>query len=328
MPFSALTGNSSLIGRLARLSRSGQVPPSLLFTGPPGVGKLRAAITLAQAQNCARDDGDACGACPPCLRIERHEHPDVRVVGPEGKGGQIKIEKIREIVADAPFRPFEGRRRVSIVDASERMNVHTANAFLKTLEEPPPWLILVLVTENAAALPVTILSRCQTYRFAPLDVKDVEKLLVEQHDLEPDRAALLAALSGGSLKKALDFEQEELHELREEALKLLAIVSERPEQQELVKAAERLAKHDDLAVVLRLLVGLARDAAVTRSGGTALHRDLSERLELVARHAPPEAWLRAQEAVEQALVDIKERYLNKRITLNQLFLSLSRRAPS
>ena len=134
VPFSDLIGNAAVVSRLARIARSQQIPGSLLFSGRPGVGKLQAAVALAQALNCGSASSDGCGRCSTCVRIARDEHPDVRVLKPEGRGGQIKAEGVREALAQIPFRPFEGRRRVIILADAERMNPTTANTLLKTLE--------------------------------------------------------------------------------------------------------------------------------------------------------------------------------------------------
>src|SRR3972149_1625514 len=114
----------------------------------------------------------------------------------------------RDAIAEIPFRPFEGRRRVIIVADAERMNPTPANTLLKTLEEPPPWATLILVTANEAALLPTILSRCQIFRFSPLAPEELEALLVARHALTPDRAALLPAGAGGGRARALELRDE------------------------------------------------------------------------------------------------------------------------
>ncbi len=184
MTFESLVGNRALVSRLERMAACDTVPPSLLFAGPSGVGKLATALTLAKAQNCLTLTGDACGECSACVRIERGDHPDVRIARPEGAGHKLKTESVRRIVSESPFRPFEGRRRVSIFVDAERMNPTAANTLLKTLEEPPPWAIFILITSNAAALLPTILSRCQVYRFAPLAIDDLNEQLVAHHEID------------------------------------------------------------------------------------------------------------------------------------------------
>lgn len=323
MPFGDLTGNAAVVGRLARMASSGRVPPSLLFTGPPGVGKLQAAKTLAQALNCEKRDGDACGLCPPCLRIAKEEHADVRVVQPEGAGRQLKVEGVRQIVSEAPFRPFEGRHRVAILVDAERMNPTAANTLLKTLEEPPPWAVLVLVTANETALLPTILSRCQILRFAPLGAEEIVDLLVSRHDVPAERAVLLAALSGGSLSRALELEEEPLTDLRDEAFRLASVAAKGGREQELVPWADALSKDARLLLLLQLLLGIVRDVASRAAGGEVVHQDREKEIETLTRSAPIGVWLRAYSLAEEALEDLRDRYLNKRITLSRLLSELT-----
>ena len=323
MPFAELIGNAAITGRLTRMAASGRVPPSLLFIGPPGVGKLQAATTLAQALNCRRDDGDACGVCPACERIAKGEHADVRIVAPEGAGRQLKVEGVRQIVSEAPFRPFEGRRRVAIFVDVDRMNPTAANTLLKTLEEPPPWAVLVLVTSNEQALLPTILSRCQTLRFLPLPSEDISALLVSRHDIPEERAVLLAALSGGSLTKALELEQEPLTELRDQAFLLAELPSKGGSERELVPWADSLSKDGRLLLLLHVGLAILRDVASSAGGGALVHRDRQRDIERLARTAPLGVWISAYGLVEGALEDLRDRYLNKRITMSRLLTSLN-----
>lgn len=318
MTFDSLLGNRALVTRLARMAEADRVPPSLLFTGPSGVGKLQAALALAQAVNCLNQPGTGCGECSVCLRIGKGEHPDVHIARPEGVGRQLKAEAVRQIVSDAPFRPFEGRRRVSIFVDAERMNPTAANILLKTLEEPPPWAILVLITSNAASLLPTILSRCQVYRFAPLAIDDVTEELVSRHGMDRERATLVAALSGGSLEKARELEDESLSEVRQTALSMVRVVVDGASERDMVSWADALSKHDQLLMLLQLLLGIVRDVATRHAGGTLVHRDLEKEIDRLAEGAPLSLWIRAHELAEGALEDLRDRYLNKRITVSRL----------
>lgn len=324
MSFEALRGNARLIAWLESIARSGNVPRSLLFTGPPGVGKLRAATTLAQALNCRISPGNACGTCPACVRIERGEYPDVRIARPEGAGGQIKVEAVRLIVSEMPFRPFEGRMRVGIVADADRLNPSAANTILKTLEEPPPWAVLVLVTPNLAALLPTLVSRCQIFRFAPLSTEEVADLLRREHDMSDSQARLLAALSQGSLSRALELNLEPFSDLREEAFRLAEIVAEGKPDRELVALSESLSKESRLQLLLNLLLGVVRDVATHLAGGVPVNVDRTADLDRLSAKAPLGVWIQAYSLVEAGLEDLRDRYLNKRITSGRLVHELNR----
>ena len=174
MPFRDVIGHPRLVSLLSRAVARGTVPPSLLFAGPAGVGKRRVATALAESLNCLQPvtnlpelERDACGQCASCRRIARGMHPDVIVLEP-GDSGSIKIEAVRDVVDRASYRPFEGRRRVVIIDDADALVAPAQNALLKTLEEMPAASIFLLVSALPDALLPTVRSRCPRLRFAPL----------------------------------------------------------------------------------------------------------------------------------------------------------------
>lgn len=324
MSSEATGGNARVLALLERLARAGAVPPSLLFAGPSGVGKLRAALTLAQALNCknAAERGTACGVCPSCLRIERGEHADVRIVRPEGAGRQIKIEAVRSIVGEMPFRPFEGSHRVAILVDADRLNDNAANTLLKTLEEPPAWAVLVLITSNESNLLPTLLSRCQVLRFAPLALEDVMNVLVDKHGIDEERARLLASLASGSVTKALELEEEPLGDLRDMAFRLASVVTRGGSEQELVSLSDALSKDARLLLLLLLTLGVMRDVATAAGGGDVVHLDRVTELQSLGGKASLATWLAAYALVETAYEDLRDRYLNKRIVAGKLLVDL------
>ena len=185
-----------------------RLPHALLFHGPVGVGKATCAGILAQALNCSAGGfKDACGTCASCRKVSRGLHPDIIWVAPEGKGGQIKIEKIRkEIIGKVGFRPHEGRRRIVMIDDAHRLNAHSQNSLLKTLEEPPPSSLIVLVTPAPESLLPTVRSRCQPLRFRALAPEVLQRHLEEVHDMAGNEARLRAVLVSGSVGRALDLD--------------------------------------------------------------------------------------------------------------------------
>src|SRR5436190_19818239 len=182
MPFRDLTGHRRLTELLARSIDRGTLPPSSIFAGS-SQDKRAAAIAVAQALNCPqRAGGDACGTCATCARIARGAHPDVLIVEPN-ENGNIKLrlssgEKYRlvidEVIERTGFKPFEGHRRVVIVDEADAMIRDAQNALLKTLEEPPPSSIFILVTARPDSLLPTVRSRCIRLWFAADGTADVD----------------------------------------------------------------------------------------------------------------------------------------------------------
>ena len=138
-----------------------------MLSGDSGIGKKLAALNYAKALNCQTPvDSDACDRCISCAKIDKEIHPDVTTLLPEND--ELKIETIRRAEEILSLRPYEGKKKVLIVDDADKMNISAANAFLKTLEEPPDNSIIVLVSASPDRLPDTIRSRCMHVRFRPL----------------------------------------------------------------------------------------------------------------------------------------------------------------
>ena len=196
------------------MAASQRVPHALLFVGPPGIGKKKTAFAFLQALNCERELGEGCGSCRCCERIERLTHPDVLLVSPDG--GAIKIGQVREVISTLSLRPLEARWRAVVVDGAELMTKEAANAFLKTLEEPPPQVVIILVASRLDALPLTVSSRCQIVKFSPLRDEEVEEVL-GRLGVE-DRG--LVALAEGSPGRALELgESREMGEMLQKTLR-------------------------------------------------------------------------------------------------------------
>jgi len=222
------------------------------------VGKRTLALELAQALNCEGPE-PPCQECSPCRRIAGGIHADVQLVVVEtGDGGvhkDIRIQQIRDVERAVSLRPFEGRCRVVIIDPADAMNEEAQNAFLKTLEEPPPDVVFVLVTSRLQALRDTILSRCQRLDLSLLPVPQLEEALRQRWSVAPRQAQLLARLSRGRLGWAIAAHQdEEMLRVRHEALMDIRTLPERTIQERFVYASEVASRFSrDRATVLAVL---------------------------------------------------------------------------
>jgi DNA polymerase-3 subunit delta' len=291
MPFSELQAQDRAVGALRSALRRGRLHHAYLLGGPEGVGKGTAARLLAQAANCegagAPSDGlpdDACGACAPCRKIARGTHPDVflleeeRVMAKAGrwepKGGrtpskEIVVDQVRDLVDHRlSLRRFEGRRRVILIDPADAMNVQAQNALLKTLEEPPAETTLVLVSSSPDALLPTIKSRCLRVAFAPLP-EAVIRARLEAGGQQPEAARLAAALSGGSLSRAMGLDAEALSE-RRAALEGAASLSAADAGRWIAFAREHGEDREVAAGLGELLLVWWRDVLVAQAGGAGL----------------------------------------------------------
>jgi DNA polymerase-3 subunit delta' len=192
---------------LQRAVATGRIAHAYLFHGIEGIGKKTCARMFARALNCEAKDVHKipCDACVSCVKISHGNHPDVITVKPDGVF--IKIKAIRDLQSQTKFRPFEGAKRVFLIEDAERMNDPAANALLKTLEEPNPSNVLILITARPYQLPATILSRCQKIRFDPLAKEIIGSFLKDSGDLDEHSADVFASTSMGSIGKALDMKE-------------------------------------------------------------------------------------------------------------------------
>jgi DNA polymerase-3 subunit delta' len=222
MSFLDIYGHEKQIVILKQALAQNRVGHSYLFSGIDAAGKKTLALEFAKVVNCEKVDEnhDSCGTCPACLKISRNNHPDIFCI--EAEGQFIRISAVREIQEQMTFKPMEGRRRVFVIDNADRMNDQAANALLKTLEEPSPANILILVTAKPYTLPSTIISRCRHMRFNPLSSDTVAKYLIERGNIEKQKALLLAGLAGGSIGQALELNKDDVIAYRADTLELLA----------------------------------------------------------------------------------------------------------
>jgi DNA polymerase-3 subunit delta' len=147
--------------------------------------------------------GPPCGECVPCRKILSGNHPDVRVLAPEGRAGKHKIEAVREIREELNLRPFEGRTKVLLVRAAERFSEESGGAFLKTLEEPSPNTFIAMTAHTASGVMSTLVSRCVVFRIPQLPRAEILRALKERKAMAGPDADLLAGLSGGAMGRAL-----------------------------------------------------------------------------------------------------------------------------
>ncbi len=204
-------GQPQTIALLEHSLSAGSLAHAYLFLGPPHVGKGTLALNLAQALNCEGDE-PPCGQCQSCRRIAEGKYADVRVIALNSSGDsdsvkqqkQIGINDIKEIQHIASLPPYEGKYKVFIIDGAEYLSSEAANCLLKLLEEPPPRVVLLLLAVEEGRLLATIISRCQRIELKPISVKEVEKILVDSHGVDCEKARLIARLSEGCLGWALN----------------------------------------------------------------------------------------------------------------------------
>ncbi len=300
MKLAEVKGQDRVIDALKRSIAANRVAHAYLFEGPNGCGRRTTALALIQALFCKQPvNGDACGICPSCRKLGSGNHPDLQLLMPLPDKRDISIEQVRELQQVLSLRPFEAHRKACLIEPAERMNEKSANALLKTLEEPPGHAIIILLTNQADLLLSTIRSRCQHLRFSPLDDATVTQLLTEQ-GMDAVKATELAPLAEGNMARATALEEESESARRQELLAILAQASSRQIATIFDRADGLSGGRDEALETFNLLLSLLRDLLLIRSAGQVgiANRFLQSGLIAEAARFTPQG---AMEALEYAL---------------------------
>src|SRR5512136_28433 len=321
MSFSSIYGQEGPIAVLQSAIGKERVPHAFLFYGAEGIGKRTTALVFAKALNCREGGTDACDSCTSCRKIDSGNHPDILIIRPEGQF--IKVADIKELQERMRFRPLEGARRVVIIDDAERMNITSANSLLKTLEEPSPTNVFVLVTSRPHLLPLTIPSRCHHLRFNPVQRDIIAAFLEKEHLLAPDKALILAASAGGSIGRALSLHKGDYLALRGSILGRVSKGTLDPLGC-LALAGELAGDREDIQEALDILKTWYRDLLVFKETGSAealINRDHAADIGRLAGFTDVEGILRGVRAIDSAAAAI-ERNVNKPLTLEAMVFTL------
>ncbi len=327
MAFKDILGHERPIRLLQRAIQADKVVHSYLFLGNEGIGKRQVALQFAKALNCLEGGpktGEACDRCLSCRKTDDGLHPDVLLLEPENQ--TITVDQVRHLQRGLAFRPYEGRRRICIIAAADRMAPNMSNILLKTIEEPPLHTVMILLARNPRQLLPTILSRCQAVRFSPLAVSQVAQWLVDQKGFSAEDASLLASLSEGSPGRALTL-QDEIREIpREELLK--GWLGPPSLSFEAVETwTESLpSDRDRLVSVLEVAKTLLRDLIMIKSlrdQARLIHFDLREEMEKIAERWDLRALMKRVDAIHRTLLAVSpiRGNANTKLALEAMMLS-------
>jgi DNA polymerase III subunit delta' len=324
MSFKDVLGHERPIEFLKRAIRQDKVSHSYLFLGNDGIGKKWVALQFAKALNCLEgvsEDGNACDQCLSCKKIDHRLHPDVLLLEPEGQ--TLKVDQVRQMQRDLAYRPYEGRRRVCILTAADRMAPNMSNTLLKTLEEPPLHTVIILLANNPRFLLPTILSRCQMIHFHPLPAPLVSNWLTEQKGFNGEEAHLLASLSEGSPGKALEIREEIDRIPRQELLMSFIGLKSLPFEKKESWAESLSSNRENLILLLEVAKTLLRDLVMMKTlknKSKLIHSDLLREMESLATgwHLP--SLLNRMEVLHQTTLAIRSN-ANMPLALEAMMLS-------
>jgi DNA polymerase III subunit delta' len=318
MEFKGIVGHQKAKDLLTKVLARDRLPHALLFSGPPGVGKYTMALELVSRLFC--ETGSGCGTCRPCQNVGRQSHPDLTILASDSS---IGIDLLRGVRKDVYEPPFEAPLRVIIIDGAERMTNEAANALLKTLEEPPPFNLFMLVTSSEKDLPLTIRSRCMRIGFGPLSRTEISAYFLEKLNVPKKKADLLAPLSFGSISSGLFWMEEQNLAIRRRVAEL--VLGKKKGFLLACALAEKLSSEERaLRLHLHFLLSLFTDLWLSHEIDDPKLLVNSDMKELLERATWDRSWIvRSQEEIRETLRSLRYN-INRWPAVEQLMLSIMR----
>ena len=321
MTFDDIIGHTRQKKQLKHAWSSQRLAHAYLFIGAEGVGKRLMATALVRLIFCEQQTG--CGSCPACRRLDHNNHPDLHILEPDGP--QIKIEQVRQLQKELSHPPLEAPRRVCIIDDADRLNSAAGNALLKTLEEPRSATLMILISAHPDQMMETILSRCQKLPFSRLDQNMISTILTDQK-IDDNQSRIIAALSEGSLKKALGSDRDFFLEQRKEIFKTITALTPGSIVPMLELAEKLAANKDQLEDLTWILLSCYRDVflMVNQASPSLLTNiDIEHQLRKQAHKETP---LSIQHKLEAILICRKHllRNVNRQLAIEVLLIHLTR----
>jgi DNA polymerase-3 subunit delta' len=320
MAFRHILGQERAVHLLQQALASGRLAHAHLFYGPPGTGKKLTALQFVKVLYCRSTACEACERCLSCRKIAAGNHPDVMVLATTGTS--IGIESIRTLQQRLSYKPYESQRMTIIIDGCEGLTPPAANALLKTLEEPPDYALLLLLTGNKEALPLTIVSRCQLVPFHPLAAEHIRTIL-QQQGVAAAVAAQAATLCAGRLDAFAQHDMAQILAARQKAHTLFVDIIHGRMLTVFMRARQHAGKREACEELLYWWALLCRDLVMLKVAPVRLlyNQDMSSDLEQLATRLALDPLLAAFSYIEQRRVSLRMN-LNPQLVFEQLLLQL------
>lgn len=241
--FSDIIGHEDIVKHFKSSIELSKVSHAYILNGEKGVGKKTLASVVAKSLQCESGEPDPCGKCKSCLQAETGNQPDIIWVKHE-KPNVISVDEIRtQIINDIDLKPYSSRYKIYIVPDSQMMNQQAQNALLKTLEEPPEYAVIMLLTNNVDKFLPTILSRCIVLNFKPVEPLHMMEYLVSNIGVDQEKARFCTDFAQGNLGKAVRLAiSPDYNEIREDSVRLLRRISDM-EMDEIIQAVKNMGKY-------------------------------------------------------------------------------------
>ncbi|NMB07263.1 MAG: DNA polymerase III subunit delta' [Tissierellia bacterium] len=220
MDFTQILGHENIIKNLQNAIENGKVSHSYLFEGEESMGKKMVALSFAKTLLCKEEKLEPCNNCNSCLKFDNFNHPDLKLIEPEKD--LIKKEEIDKVIKNINIAPLESNRRIIIINDSDKIGMEGQNTLLKTLEEPPSYINIILITSNSNKIIPTILSRCERIKFYPVESEKIENLLISRYNKTRDEAKFIVHFTKGSVGQAIELSQsQDFFNKRDETLEII-----------------------------------------------------------------------------------------------------------
>lgn len=323
-------GNAAAVALLRSHVATGSLRQAYLFSGPGGVGRRTLALRFAQAVNCLNPPqaGEYCGVCRACKLLAEMRHPDLEIVAAEQREGVLRVEQIRQLQHHLSLAPYEGRYRIALLLRFEEANLNAQNALLKTLEEPPPKVLIFITAEDSESLLPTIVSRCEIIRLRPMETQALAQTLIEEQAAEASLAAQIARLAAGRPGMAIHLlhhpqERQKLYQTITDHLHLLS--SSPLDRFALAERFSREMTKAELVPMLESWLSFWRDVTLSACSDqqSLTYPDLSEVSGIIAAQIGREQCLQVLKQLRQTLQFLQGN-VNLRLALEVLFLNLPR----
>ena len=321
--FSEVKGQDAIVKTLKNQVATSHTAHAYLFNGTRGTGKTSVAKIMAKAVNCENPiDGEPCLKCNTCLSIAKGSNLNIREIDAASNNG---VDNIREIKEDVIYKPTSGKYKVYIIDEVHMLSAGAFNALLKTLEEPPEYGVIILMTSSLEALLPTIQSRCVLLNMRPVRDELVQKYLMEQLQVPDYRAKLCTAFARGNIGQAkLLASSEDFDRVREEAVTLLKYINEM-EITELAAAVRKITEYQlDMTDYLDIISVWYRDVLMFKAMNDANHLIFREEIQYIKRVADRSSY-EGLEKILDALEKAKARLranVSFELTMELLFLTI------
>lgn len=325
MKFQQIIGHEDIKTHLQNAIATQKVSHAYIINGPQDAGKMMLAEAFATTLLCEAKGQDACGKCHSCKQAEGKNQPDIIYVTHE-KPNTVSVDDIRyQINNDIEIKPYASPYKVYIVDDAEKMNVQAQNALLKTIEEPPAYAIILLLTSNAAGFLPTILSRCITLNVKPVQNNKIKDYLMRECGIPDYQADVCVAFAQGNVGKAKKLaSSDDFNELKSSVLQLMKRISD-IDLYEMMEAVKQISEYKlDIQDYFDLMIVWYRDVLLYKATADANHLIFKDEIYNIKKQASKSSY-NGIEAVIEALDKAKSRLnanVNFELVIELLLLTM------